>query len=389
MIDFLFEFVQKEIFTIKLYWFVVIVLFLLSTVTQLFFYLFFYLRIFFHKEKKKNTTEQVPVSVVICAKDEAANLKKFLPSILTQKYENYEVIVINDFSEDNTENVLDELKNKCPKLYVTTIKQKPKFNYGKKLAITLGIKAAKNDWILLTDADCKAVSENWIASMAQAFTPKNEIVLGYGGYLEQKGLLNRLIRFDTAFIALQYMTFAMSGRPYMGVGRNLAYIKTLFFKNKGFAGRLNIESGDDDLFVNKHANKNNTQIILDTDSFTRSEPQKKLRYWLKQKRRHFATARYYKTKHLILLRLEVISRILFYICGIFIASLMPQPYLYYAIGIILFRSILQLFIFNRAFKLLREKKILILGIVFDIFLPIIYFFIGLSRVFKRKKDKWK
>jgi len=363
----------------------VLITVLITVLISIFYYLFFYIRIAFYKFEKKKT-KQFPVSVVICAKDEAENLKNFLPKILNQKYPEFEVIVVNDTSVDDTSDVLKLLKNEYKHLYVTTIPGDKTFKHGKKLAVTIGLKAAKSDWVLLTDADCKPASENWLANMQENFVDKTDIVIAYGGYETKKGFLNKIIRFDTMFIAIQYFSYAMAGIPYMGVGRNLAYRKTLFFKNKGFASHLNLKSGDDDLFVNENANKNNIKIELRHESFTISKAKNSFKAWFYQKKRHLTTGKYYKLKHKILLGLEVFNKILFYISIIASLFLLKQL-LWIILGVFLFRMFIQLFVFYKAAKIFNEKNIFYLGIIFDFIIPLINFIVILSNSFKSKHKK--
>lgn len=361
---------------------IIIIVFCIAFVVQLYYYLFFYLRIARYKITKEEN-KQFPVSIVICAKDEAENLESFLPEILEQDYPDFEVIVVNDGSTDETSNVLKQFDNKYKNLYVTTIPENTKSRQGKKLAVTIGVKAAKNELILLTDADCRPTSTHWISSMQNNFTDKTDLVLAYGGYMQQKGFLNKLIRFDSLFIAMQYLGFALAGKPYMGVGRNLAYRKSVFFKSKGFASHLKIKSGDDDLFVNKIANKENTRIEISPDSFTRSVPEKKFRSWYYQKKRHLTTGKYYRTKDKILLGTELLSRILLYI--LFILGLVYTNFLIFFSAIFFVRLILQLVTYYYASVKFNEQKVFYLGIIFDFILPMINFIIILGNIRLRKR----
>ena len=210
---------------------IIFTFYFLAFIIQILYYLLIYSKLIYYKHSI-NEIPKLPVSIIICARDEAANLKKFLPSVLTQDYPDYEVVVVNDCSIDNTEFVLNEFCKIYPNLRYTTIKKDSKFTHGKKLAQTVGIKSAKNEILIFTDADCYSVNNKWIEKIQQNFLPETEVVLGYGGYIKNKTLLNKLIRYDTIFIAMQYFSFALSGFPYMGVGRNLAYRKSVFFKNK-------------------------------------------------------------------------------------------------------------------------------------------------------------
>jgi len=356
--------------------FVVAVLFAISFIVQLFYYLFFYLQLAFVKEQ--SNIENIPISVIICAHDEAENLEIFLPLVLKQNYPTFEVIVVNDCSEDNTEDVLKIFQKQYFNLNVTTIKKDEKFTHGKKLAQTIGIKAAKYETLLFTDADCYPENENWIKSVCSNYRTSTEIVLGYGAYEKTKGFLNKVIRFDTFFIALQYLSFALAGVPYMGVGRNLSYKKNLFFKNKGFANHARLLSGDDDLFVNETADSKNTKVAINAHSFTLSVPKKKFNFWLSQKKRHRTTFTRYKLKHKVLLALEPISRMLFYVCLITLLAFNFYPII--VISFFALRLIVQMLVIYFATRKLHEKDLLLYSPIFDF----IFIFIGFIIFFSRK-----
>ncbi|NJK85682.1 MAG: glycosyltransferase, partial [Bacteroidales bacterium] len=223
-----------------------------------------------------------------------------------------EVIVVNDCSNDHTDLVLGTLLKKYKNLRTTSIAEDKKFSHGKKLALVVGIKAAKYETLVFTDADCKPLTNQWLSRISAKFTGKVSIVLGYGRYTKSKGLLNAYIRYETVWIALQYFSYALFGIPYMGVGRNLAYKKSFFFAGKGFANHYHLLSGDDDLFVNENATKTNTSIEYSFESHTESKPKFNLADWINQKKRHLTTGRYYKPIHKFLLATEFISRFIYY-----------------------------------------------------------------------------
>ncbi|OFY23652.1 MAG: hypothetical protein A2W98_13265 [Bacteroidetes bacterium GWF2_33_38] len=361
--------------------------FVFFTLIQLYFYLVKYLRFVIFKPKRYAEHKE-PVSVIICAKNEVENLKKNLHLILTQNYPDFEVIVVNDCSSDSTEMFLAEMKAKYSNLRVTTIIEDERFPHGKKLALTIGIKGAKNEILLMTDADCHPKSQNWIANIQRNFTPEIDIVLGFGRYSQHSGFVNSLIRFDTLLIALQYFSYALARVPYMGVGRNLAYRKSLFFKHKGFASHIKYLSGDDDLFINEAATKSNTAIEFSLDSHTISEPKKTLNEWFVQKRRHLSTGESYKFKHKFLLGLEYISRIFFFLMLI-VLIITQINIIGITLSIFLFKTILQLIIIKLAMKRLNEKDLLLTSPAFDIFLPLLNFGLVISNYFISKKNRWK
>ena len=365
-----------------------------------FYQLYFYLRYMngvlrlrsrINKDKISFLTEQPPVSVIICAKDEADNLRQFLPFILQQEYPDFEVIVINDGSTDETQTLLNNLSVEYQNLRTTFVPVGARNLSTKKLGLTLGIKAAKNELLLFTDADCMPEDNMWIARMARNFTPETDFILGYGAYLNKKVFLNRLITYDTLFIALQYMGMAIARKPYMGVGRNLAYRKNTFFINKGFASNLNLISGDDDLFVNKASNKKNTKVEIAPDSITWSEPNKTFSGWFYQKERHLSVSSYYKASSKFRLSLEPFTRGLFY--AALILSFVVGNLITLIASAVLFitRLILQLAIVNKSSAHFGERKYLLTLPVFDIFLPLVSLYIlTVGRITSRGKSvRWK
>ena len=283
------------------------------TFIQILYYAGFFSRLAFYKPKSKPHSEQRPVSVIICARDEADNIVKNLPGVLVQNYRtSHEVILVNDNSSDDTKYLLDELHKIFKNLTPIQLIGEGKLMVGKKFPLSTGIRSAKYETLLLTDADCVPASENWMQLMQDGYKPESEIVLGYGRYHKRNTILNKLIRFETFHSALQYLSYALAGIPYMGVGRNLSYKKDVFLRNKGFSAINHLPGGDDDLFINKVANKANTAIVIDHDAHTLSEAKKNWEEWYNQKNRHYSTAKYYRGNHKFLLGLHSATQFLFY-----------------------------------------------------------------------------
>lgn len=353
---------------------------------QIFYYFYFFLRI--HSYRKVNEKQTLdPVTVIICAKNEANNLLKNLPLILEQEYPEFQVVVVNDGSNDETSDILAEMQKKYKHLYVTKIEHTHPYPHAKKLAQTIGVKAARYDQLLFTDADCRPIGVNWIRCMQSNFLPKKEIVLGYGAYERKKGLVNKFIRMDTLWIAQQYFSFAIRGIPYMGCGRNLAYRKSLFFNNKGFANQLHLQSGDDDLFVNQTANKTNTAIEIDPDSITVSEPMPTMKSWLWQKRRHLTAGLFYRPLHRFLIGLEIVSREYFFVSLIVLLSFWKFPG--YLFLLLLLRWIMHLWIFKLTMKRFNEKGLWLFSLIYDLLMPAISGFLILkTKLKKNKKFAW-
>jgi glycosyltransferase involved in cell wall biosynthesis len=291
---------------------VIFYIFVAVAVIQMLYYLSFSVFAFTKKTLQKN--EELPsVSVVICAKNEAENLQRFIPTILAQKYPKFELVLIDDASSDDTLEVMQAFKEQDPRIKVVPVDHNEAFWGSKKYALTLGIKAASYEHLLFTDADCTPVSKHWIEEMSAQFNTKKQLVLGYGRLKKApQSFTNILARYETLITAIQYFSYAKLGSPYMGVGRNLAYTKSAFFKVNGFVKHLHIRSGDDDLFVQEVAHKNNTAICFSEAGTTESEAPKNFAAWFRQKRRHVSTAKHYAFKYQLLLGSFFMTKLLLF-----------------------------------------------------------------------------
>ncbi len=365
------------------WWDYLIIIYLVSFVIQLFYYLFIFSRLAFFKSGENNE-KQEPVSVIICAKNERDNLLEYLPLYLNQDYPKFEVVVVNDNSVDDTEDVLKAFTLQFNHLKIVNVPDTDRFFKSKKFALTLGIKGAQYDKLLLTDADCKPSSPHWIKHMSQ-YDKNSDIILGFGAYERKKGLLNKLIRFDTFYTALQYLSFALAKLPYMGVGRNLSYHSELFFNNRGFANHQHILSGDDDLFINEVANKHNAKVVIHEDAFTVSNPKTTYKAWVRQKKRHLTTGSHYRFKHKFILGMLQASQFVF--IGLFVLLVIKVRPVYLIVGVFVIRYLIQMLIFKLSVNKIGGKDLIILSPVLELFFMLYNPMLVLANQVN-KKNKW-
>ncbi len=365
---------------------IILIAFMVSALLQLIYNYAFFSRLAFYKKPNENKYFKEPVSVIISAHNEDYNLRDNLPKILSQNYHDFEVIVVNHASTDDTLNLLEHYQRSHKNLKVVTIEQDLNFFSGKKFPLSIGIKSAKNDLLLLTDADCKPSSDSWIESMVSNYDNKTDVVLGYGPYNSKKGILNLFVKYDTFMVAMQYFSFALSGIPYMGVGRNLSYRKSLFMANKGFTSHYNIPSGDDDLFIMQVANKSNTKIELNKNSYMYSDPKTTFRNWFWQKKRHLTTNKEYSFKFKTLLGAFNITHLTFYLTFIIlIFSSIPIIFPIVTFAVVMISKIL---IQKKAAHKLEENQILLLSLFGDIFYVLTMSYISISGLLRKQKN-WK
>lgn len=356
---------------------------------QILYYLIVYGKIAFKKHftvKLKENADLPPISVIIAVKNEEYNIKNKVIEILEQDYPQFEVIVVNDASTDDTEYVLKGLSAIYPHLKVVNIVENVNKFQGHKFPISIGIKSAKYEHLVLTKADCKPNSFDWLRHIASSFDENKEIVLGYAYIENRAGLLNKLVRYDHAIRALNYLSFALCKNPYMGEGYNLAYKKGLFYKVGGFIKHYNLSAGDDDMFINQITNSKNTAVVLTTPSLVKFESYRKYKDWIKAKKGNIISKKHFKFSHRFLLNLLPISTFVFYLCivGLFFIGI---PWQYMVLALLL-KFIVQIFVYYKAFKRLKIKNLFIFAPILEIYQMILNFFLEL-RIAVTKKSRWK
>lgn len=340
----------------------------------------------FAKIKHNKQQYDIPVSIVICAKNEAENLAILIPELVQQSYKTFEIVLINDASSDDTLAVMERFQKEHDNIKIVNVENNEAFWGNKKYALTLGIKAATHNYLLFTDADCKPASKHWISEMSQNFSSTKKIIIGYGAYEKKKySFLNLLIRFETLMAAIQAFSYAKMGIPYTAVGRNLAYHRDEFYGVNGFVNHMKIRSGDDDLFIKDAATRKNTATCYTKDSFTLSQAKTGFFAWFRQKRRHVSTSSHYKFIHKFLLGLFFISQVLFWIFAI---GLLFTNIWQLTLCVLAFRVVYQYFVIGFASSKLKEQDVLYVLPILEIFLVIIHFGIFITNLIS-KPTHWK
>lgn len=371
----------QDTFLFYTYW-----LFAVFVAFQFLYSALFFGRLAFWKNKKLNH-EYPPVSIVIAARNESDNLYENLPKILTQNYPApFEVVVVNNQSIDDSKYLLEALQRQHPHLAIMEIERNRHLPASKKFPLSMGIKKAKYEHLLLTDADCSPASDLWLQKMANCFTEKKQLVLGYGPYKKTAGFLNKVIRFDTTLIAVHYFSMALNRLPYMGVGRNLAYTKTVFNSTQGFKSHYSLLSGDDDLFIQEAAKNKNYTIQIDPQSFQYSDAKNTWSEFLTQKGRHYTTAPKYKVIKKALLGIYPMSLILMLIS--FVLLVIQTGWWIHACVGLGFILLLKWWLLGACFHKLKATKFIWLlpfsEIVYVIIQPFFYY-----TALQKNTTRWK
>jgi glycosyltransferase involved in cell wall biosynthesis len=371
--------------------FVLFVVLSACLLVQLLFFGILFARFAFYKPKKQQTNNYPPVSVIICAKNESGYIQQFLQNILTQDYPDYEVILVNDNSIDDSDGVLKEMQYYHKRLQVINVSTQLKAANDKRLALSVGIKSAKNDLVLITDADCCPNSLSWIKEMVDCQKGSNPIVLGYCSYGHKKGLFNKLISFDVFYTAICYFSFAIAGKPYMGTGKNILFSKTTFLENFNYLSAYRVNAGRNDMIISDMAEDSSIAVSYGQKSQMISfTPYESFTHWLKEKKGRQSASKYYKFVNKFFLRLYEFTGFLFYVLIVILLFPMINNLflLIFLPSIYCLRLLCQWFVFAKSCNKLNEKKLIKYIPLFDLFFAFLMPFVRGILIFKRK-DEWK
>ena len=357
--------------------FILLIVFGVCLVIQLLFHWAQFSKVAFYKRnaRPKLDEELEPASIVLCARDAYEYLTELIPVLLNQDYPDFEIVVVNDCSDDETEEYLKDLERREPRVKPVQLKQHLNFFNGKKFPLSMGIKSAQNDLIVLTDFNCMPVNDQWLRSVVNRYNHQTEIVIGYSPYVQKKGSLNHLMRFDALQNGLLYLSAALNHHAYMGIGKNLSYRKELFYRNQGFISHYTTTVGEDDLFINKVSTKKNTEVLIDAENGILTTPTSSFKLWMRQKSSRYSTVSKYDGRSRLMLSLFYGSQLLFYASFITLIALCAKPafvitggaafYIPILVFFFLLRFGSQMIIYHKASKRLGEKGLLPGLIVYD------------------------
>lgn len=369
---------------------------------QLFFYLYYYASVARNGKalkdgNVKHVIKRPPVSIIVVSRYDSENLAKCLPSILEQSYPNYEVVVVNDGTTNDTTILLDNLKKKYSHLRTTYLPEDAKYMSRKKMCMTVGIKAAFYDYLVFTDSDCVADTRDWLTEIMRNFNEETDLVLGFNHNKATDNcetLWQKFINFDNVFSTIKYMSYAMRGLAYSGTIKNMAYRKEKFFENRGFASNLNIEGGEDDIFITEVSNGTNIAVETSPNASTSINKEVTLKSFIEKKETDLENSEYYPNNVKLRINTEVTTRYLFFlifITGIIYGIVSEEYFVTSVCGIMgLIRYGVQCYTFIKGAHALGMKGSAFLFTIFELIIPLATMYVStVGQIGKRKLELWK
>lgn len=285
-----------------------------SFTIHLIYQLFYIFR--FNKIKKQTSDNKLQaISIVICSKNNAEDLKENLPYFLEQDYPNYEVIVVNDGCVDDTDIVIKALQNKYDHLRTTRIPLDERFSHNKKLAQTIGIKGAKNENIIFSNPNCKPASKLWLQNLAKNWD--KSVHIGYSNFENQKKFGTNLLKNDILKRWTKAICFSSTGKTYYGNGNNMGYLKEDFFANKGFAKHSQFEAGYDHLMAYRLSKKSGSSTYISPESKVFLPTRNPFEIWANEQKYYYQSRKYISKKIKFLLDLDSTSHFFLYLSMVF------------------------------------------------------------------------
>ena len=355
--------------------------------------IYYYLRIYASLPKYKNdikpqTGPSSPgISVIVPMEDDFLYIDETLPLMLTQNYDNYEVVIVYLGNNQEFAETLEMLSEAHPKLSTTRIKQHPLFPISNKMALNVGIKAAKYDYVVITTPDTRPLSSRWIPLMAKGFS-KGEIVLSYCGIEETKGLANKIIRNSQLMCGTRLLSSAVKGMPYRGMLQNLGFAKHLYFENRGF-GFLNMNIGEEDLFMQRIFSPDNVSIVMHPRATVRRKCWGGVGWWYKERKTRTHAYKYYPIRIKNFVEWEIGSRALFFLTALAALLFLPPELKIIAVLLLAARFAVVVRCMKRISKRLGETGLTGAYFIYDILSPMADLAISVSHRFRPDKEVWR
>uniref|UniRef100_UPI004047CF7B glycosyltransferase n=1 Tax=Algoriphagus sp. TaxID=1872435 RepID=UPI004047CF7B len=361
---------------------------------QLGYLLFIFSRTAWPIKGSTTTSIQYPeegVTILVTARNKFKLLKVLIPKLFEQDYAKFEVLIVNDQSTDRTKRLLEDLMAHYPKLRSVTITYTPKHVTAKKFALTLGIKVAKNDVILFTEADCIPQSNQWLRKMTAPIREEGKtFAIGFAGVQKEGNSLNSWIQFETILRALFTFSFGLWKSPFTGTGKNLSYRKSFFMDKKGFRGFWNTEGGEDSLWINTHATGANSKVVINPEAIAVANPAATWKEYIIQEKQLLHSEKFFKVEDKRKMGSYGISHALYWIGGlgllIYFGIDLQWEHFLIVLSSMCMRSLLLLLLFHAASKniqgILPKMKVLT-----NDFLSLGYFWVLGSISYQAKTNK--
>ena len=356
---------------------------------QLYYYIFVYGRIPGYKNNRRSAVldAEPPVSVVVpLFSEDYSFVEERLPLMLAQSYPDFEVVIVyvghdSDFYED-----LVRLKQSFPQIVTTKIHLDPRFPISRKMALNVGIKSAHYECMVFTSTDAVPQTDRWLSLMAKGFT-RGEIVVGYCGVERKKGFSNYMMRAWRMMHSADWLARAVRRRAYRGTLHNFGFTKRIYFGANGFS-HLNMNIGEDDLFMQKVMTRDNVSVILSPRASLREKTWGGMGWWMSQLRYYGSAFRFYPQTVRNYIQWELGSRSLFFLMVVCAAAVMPFEFKIAALALLVIRFLIVAIEVRRIARRLGESGMMGRYFVYDLLSPL--WALALSVMLMRKDDRvWR
>ena len=343
-------------------------------------------RVLFRKKVDNNEAEKKPLSLILTIRNEEENLKNNLPKILSLENIDFEMVVVDDFSQDNSYLILGLLKDRYKRLTISALNQETKFST--KLALNIAIKATNNKWILTVPVSLAEVAAEWLDYISQATNNEKNVVIGYSTVARSKGFYNRLTRIENYFSYLKSTGYILNGIPFVYSVENVAFQKEKYFEIGGFGQKVTEHYANLELVINSFIRKKTTAVLFNKESSIRkTEVVKRADYFDLLKKSIRIESHLSSSKRVILFLIEF-GKLLFLPIAAFVIVLLPELWIILA-GLMGFIFTPYLFIIKITQNRLNERKIFIPSLVYDLLMPYYKLFFRWHFNRRSRKNRWK
>lgn len=380
------EFFQNTLSEITIIQWAVLVAFGVLFLFRVGYRIFFSLRILIQPKTKPASADKVPLSLLFTVRNEEENLKRNLPEILKLKNADFEVIAIDDFSQDSSLSVLGVMRLEDERIYVSSLNQETRNSV--KMAQNIALKAANNDWVMALPVSVSGFSPEWLCRIGELAGGTYSFIVNYSNVAGTKGLYNRLFRVETFLQQYKSAGFYRVGLPFVYSETNVAFRKEIYFQSGGYGQKVKEAYANLELIMNSFFRKKNTYFHLQAETAVWQTVKISKDDYFELLKKSIRIESYLSFTKKMILFFDEITRLLFIPVFILVIVLLPELWIVYSVlaGLLCF---LQLLIIKIILNRLNERKLFLSSLVYDLLMP--FFRVYYRWYFKQRsrKHKWK
>ena len=353
-------------------------------IIQMYFLLGVYLKLAWHKKENFNPAPH-QVTIMLSLRNEEERIREMMTKFTELPFEDYQVMVINEVSEDNTLEILNVLAETNPRIKVTSLSQETRFM--EKQAINIGLKGAQSPWIVQLPPTTGSISQEWLTKLTGLLDKDTDAVIGYTNVERNKGFRNLLCRMERFHQFMLSGSWILAGMPFVFSENNVLFNKSMYFDTLGFRQKLNRNFANLELIFNENFKPNRIKVSTHADLSVREQVEDDRGDHLKLIKKAVQIRKTLNWSKKFTLFLDDFTKIALTGLTISLLIILTEYWITFTFMLVIY-YILLLIIVIKLLNRLKERKIFVSSFAYILIKPIINWWFFWSTYLIHRRNRW-